>query len=59
MYGHYIKSICNFSREVSLVLFLGKFSRFLNLFLGAASVTAGTWRIFIMPLDTLKTTLQV
>lgn len=26
---------------------------------GAASVTAGTWRIFIMPLDTLKTTLQV
>jgi len=26
---------------------------------GAASVTAGFWRIFIMPVDTLKTTLQV
>ena len=26
---------------------------------GAASVTAGLWRIFIMPIDTLKTTLQV
>jgi len=26
---------------------------------GIASVTAGTWRIFIMPLDTIKTTLQV
>jgi len=26
---------------------------------GAASVTAGTWRILIMPIDTLKTTLQV
>ena len=26
---------------------------------GAASVTAGLWRIFIMPVDTLKTTLQV
>ncbi len=26
---------------------------------GAASVTAGCWRVFIMPLDTLKTTLQV
>jgi len=26
---------------------------------GVASVTAGTWRIVIMPLDTIKTTLQV
>ena len=26
---------------------------------GAASVTAGLWRITIMPIDTLKTTLQV
>ena len=26
---------------------------------GAASVTAGSWRVFIMPLDTIKTTLQV
>lgn len=26
---------------------------------GAASLTAGLWRILIMPIDTLKTTLQV
>ena len=26
---------------------------------GAASITAGVWRIFIMPIDTVKTTLQV
>ena len=26
---------------------------------GAASLTAGMWRILIMPIDTLKTTLQV
>jgi hypothetical protein len=26
---------------------------------GAASLTAGCWRIAIMPIDTLKTTLQV
>ena len=26
---------------------------------GTASLTAGIWRIFIMPIDTLKTTMQV